>query len=386
MRPASLKAGITMETVGAPASPGVAKPAPIEVSDASINRRIVSSEFSMNDRLLRVCRRQAVDRTPVWMMRQAGRYLPEYREIRQKLSFLELCKNTDLAAEVSLQPYRILGVDAVIFFSDILIPVEAMGVQVSLTDKGPEIGNPIRTQADVDGLRVPDPASEVPFVGSILKKLRQELQDGVPLIGFAGAPWTLASYLVEGGGSKTFAEIKSLAYRDPRLMHALLEKLASTVSSYLLFQIDSGVQVIQLFDTWAGELNRSDYEEFALPYTRKIFDAIVSRVPRIVYVNGCASILESMVTSGADVVSVDWRISIAEARRHTGQRVVLQGNLDPCVLLGPKERILARTKEILEQAGPGGHILNLGHGILPKTPVENARSFIDYAKNYQHVQ
>ena len=340
----------------------------------------------MNDRLLRVCRGQSVDRTPVWMMRQAGRYLPEYREIRQKVSFLDLCKNTDLAAEVSLQPYRILGVDAVIFFSDILIPVEAMGVHVALTDKGPEIANPLRTQSAIDALRIPDPSIEVPFVGSIIKKLRQELRDAVPLIGFAGAPWTLASYLVEGRGSKNFAEIKSLAYREPRLMHALLEKLASTVSSYLLFQIDSGVQVIQLFDTWAGELNRSDYEEFALPYTRKIFDAIGSRVPRIVYVNGCASILESMVTSGADVVSVDWRISIAEARRHTGQRVVLQGNLDPCVLLGPKERILARTKEILEQAGPGGHILNLGHGILPQTPVENARCFIDYAKNYRHVQ
>src|SRR5881409_2233737 len=176
MRPASLKAGITMETVGTPASPGVAKPAPIEVSDASINRRIVSSEFSMNDRLLRVCRGQSVDRTPVWMMRQAGRYLPEYREIRQKVSFLDLCKNTDLAVEVSLQPYRILGVDAVIFFSDILIPVEAMGVHVALTDKGPEIANPVRTQSDVDDLRIPDPATEVPFVGAIIKKLNRELR------------------------------------------------------------------------------------------------------------------------------------------------------------------------------------------------------------------
>src|SRR5213594_1954239 len=222
MRPASLNAGITMETVGVPASAGATRPAPIEVSDASINRRIVSSVICMNDRLLRVCRHEPVDRAPVWMMRQAGRYLPEYREIRRKLSFLELCKDTDVAVEVSLQPYRILGVDAVIFFSDILIPVEAMGVQVSLTDKGPEIGNPIRTQADVDGLRVPDPASEVPFVGSILKKLRQELQDCVPLIGFAGAPWTLASYMIEGGGSKSFAEIKHMAFSEPRVLHNLL--------------------------------------------------------------------------------------------------------------------------------------------------------------------
>ena len=315
-------------------------------------------------------------------MRQAGRYLKEYRAIREKVSFLELCKNTDLAAEVSLQPYRILGVDAVIFFSDILIPVEAMGVGVELTDKGPEIANPIRAARDVDALRIPDPATEVPFVGSIIKKLRQELRDEVPLIGFAGAPWTLASYMVEGGGSKSFAEIKSLAYREPRVLHALLDKLASTISSYLLFEIEAGAQVVQLFDTWAGELNRSDYEEFALPYTQKIFEAIGSRVPRILYLNGCATLLESMATSGADVISIDWRIPMAEARKRLGDRVAIQGNLDPCTLLGPPERIEARTKEILEQAGPVGHILNLGHGILPQTPVESARTFIETAKNY----
>jgi len=315
-------------------------------------------------------------------MRQAGRYLKEYRDIRQKVGFLELCKNTDLAAEVSLQPLRILGVDAVIFFSDILIPVEAMGVGVELTDKGPEIANPIRAARDVDALRIPDPATEVPFVGSIIKKLRQELRDEVPLIGFAGAPWTLASYMVEGGGSKSFAEIKSLAYREPRVLHALLDKLASTISSYLLFEIEAGAQVVQLFDTWAGELNRSDYEEFALPYTQKIFEAIGSRVPRILYLNGCATLLESMATSGADVISIDWRIPMAEARKRLGDRVAIQGNLDPCTLLGPRERIEARTKEILEQAGAVGHILNLGHGILPQTPVESARAFIECAKTY----
>src|SRR5215813_8659132 len=338
----------------------------------------------MNDRLLRACRRQPVDRPPVWMMRQAGRYMKEYRDIRAKVSFLELCKNSDLAAEVSLQPYRVLGVDAVIFFSDILIPVEAMGLDVALTDKGPELANPIRQRSDVDRLRIPDPATEVPFVGSIIKNLRQQLQNEVPLIGFAGAPWTLASYMIEGGGSKSFAEIKTLAYREPRVLHALLDKLASTVSSYLLFQIESGAQVIQLFDTWAGELNRSDYEEFALPYTQKIFDAVGNRVPRILYINGCSAILESMGKSGADVLSIDWRISIAEARRRVGDRLALQGNLDPCVLLGPKERIVARTKEILEQAGPVGHILNLGHGILPPTPVENARSFIKFVQSYRN--
>jgi uroporphyrinogen decarboxylase len=320
------------------------------------------------------------------MMRQAGRYLKEYRSIRANVEFLELCKNTDLAAEVSLQPLRILGVDAVIFFSDILIPVEAMGVDVSLTDKGPEIAYPIRDQRAVDALRIPDPAAEVPFVGSIIKKLRQDLQNEVPLIGFAGAPWTLASYMIEGGGSKSFAEIKGLAYREPRVLHALLDKLASTVSSYLLFQIESGAQVIQLFDTWAGELNRSDYEEFALPYTQKIFDAVGTRVPRILYLNGTSAILEAVAKSGADVISIDWRISMADARRRVGDRVALQGNLDPCLLLGPKERMLAKTQEILEQAGPVGHILNLGHGILPPTPVENARAFIEFGQNYRHIQ
>jgi uroporphyrinogen decarboxylase len=318
------------------------------------------------------------------MMRQAGRYMKEYRDIRAKVSFLELCKNTDLAAEVSLQPYRVLGVDAVIFFSDILIPVEAMGMGVALTDKGPEIANPIRRQSDVDALRVPDPAAEVPFVGSIIQKLRRELQNQVPLIGFAGAPWTLASYMIEGGGSKSFAEVKALAYREPRVVHALLDKLASTAAAYLLFQIESGAQAIQLFDTWAGELNRRDYEEFALPYTQKIFEAVGTRVPRILYLNGCSAILESMATSGADVISIDWRISMAEARRRVGDRVALQGNLDPCVLLGPKEGITARTKEILEQAGPTGHILNLGHGILPPTPVENARAFIEFGQSFRH--
>jgi uroporphyrinogen decarboxylase len=257
-------------------------------------------------------------------------------------------------------------------------------VDVSLTDKGPEIGEPIRSQREVESLRVPDPAAEVPFVGSIIKKLRKDLQNEVPLIGFAGAPWTLASYMIEGGGSKSFAEIKSLAYREPSVLHQLLDKLASTISSYLLYQIEAGAQVIQLFDTWAGELNRPDYEEFALPYTKKIFEAVGNRVPRILYLNGTSAILEAMAASGADVISLDWRIPIAEARRRVGTGVALQGNLDPCVLLGPRERIATKTKEILEQAGPTGHILNLGHGILPPTPVENARAFIEFGQSYRH--
>jgi len=340
----------------------------------------------MNDRLIRACNRESVDRTPVWMMRQAGRYLKEYRDIRKKVGFLDLCKDTDLAAEVSLQPHRIVGVDAVIFFSDILIPVEAMGLHVELTDKGPELPNPIRSQADVDKLSVPDPAGTVPFVGSILSKLRSELKNEVPLIGFAGAPWTLASYMIEGGGSKSFAEIKGMAFREPRILHDLLSKIANTISAYLLFQIESGAQVVQLFDTWAGDLTRSDYEEFALPYTQQIFQAIGNRVPRILYINGCSTILESMARSGAEVLSIDWRIPIGEARKRVGDKLALQGNLDPCLLLGAKDRLLRNAADILKQAGPTGHIMNLGHGILPPTPVDNARAFIEFVKTYRHTQ
>jgi uroporphyrinogen decarboxylase len=320
------------------------------------------------------------------MMRQAGRYLKDYRDIRQKVSFLELCKNVDLAAEVSLQPLRILGVDAVIFFSDILIPVEAMGVGVSLTDKGPEIANPIRTMADVEKLHIPDPADEVPFVAAILRRLRKDLNGEVPLIGFSGCPWTLASYMIEGGGSKSFAEIKKMAYSEPKTLHALLDKLASTIIAYVRFQIEAGAQVIQLFDTWAGELTRKDYETFALPVTQRIFSEIGNAVPRILYINGCANILESMAVSGADVLSVDWRIPIGEARARVGNRVALQGNIDPCLLLGTKANLTSVAEDILKQAGPTGHIFNLGHGILPPTPVDNARALIDFVKAYRHAK
>lgn len=340
----------------------------------------------MNDRLIRACRREPVDRTPVWMMRQAGRYLKDYRDIRQRVSFLELCKNVDLAAEVSLQPRRILGVDAVIFFSDILIPVEAMGVGVELTDKGPEIAKPIRSMDDVARLRIPDPAEKMPFVGSILKRLRSELNGEVPLIGFSGAPWTLASYMIEGGGSKNFAEIKAMAFREPQILRELLDKLASTVIAYLRFQIEAGAQVVQLFDTWAGELTKQDYETFALPVTRRIFEETGTSVPRILYINGCASILESMATTGADVLSIDWRLPIGEAQRRVGDRVALQGNLDPCALLGSQQNLTATAGRILHEAGPSGHIFNLGHGILPTTPVDNARALIDFVKAYRHSQ
>jgi uroporphyrinogen decarboxylase len=344
-----------------------------------------------NDRLIRACRRQEVDRAPVWMMRQAGRYMPEYRALRAKYDFMTMCKTPELAAEVSLQPYEILGVDAVIMFSDILVPVEAMGMKLDIVEsKGPVLEDPIRAEAQVEKLTIPDPVETMPFVMETIRLLRKRLDTSAPLIGFAGAPFTLASYMVEGGGTRNYAEIKRMMYREPMTTHRLLDKLAETIILYVNAQIEAGAQVVQLFDTWAGELSAADYEEFALPYERKVFERIHrdhsgrgpagSNVPAILYVNGCSHILEKMVESGADVLSIDWRIDLAEARRRVGDRVALQGNLDPCELLGAPETIAESVKEILKKGGGLGHIVNLGHGILPMVPVENARAFIEAAK------
>ncbi|MFY9557596.1 MAG: uroporphyrinogen decarboxylase [Blastocatellia bacterium] len=335
-----------------------------------------------NDLLIRAARGDAVERTPVWMMRQAGRYLPEYRAVRADTDFLTLCKTPELAAEVSLQPYRILGVDAVIMFSDILIPVEAMGQEVRLTEqKGPELPDPIRSNAQIDRLVVPDPIEKTGFVMEIIRTLRRELDGAVPLIGFAGAPWTLAAYMIEGGGSKNYAQVKRLMYADPSTLHKLLDKIASTIILYLNAQIEAGAQVIQLFDSWAGELSPRDYAEFALPYEQRIFDSLDRKAaPSILYINGSGTFLEQMATCGADVLSIDWRVNLEDARARVGPRPVLQGNLDPCVLLSTPEIITTKARQLIREGGGRRHILNLGHGILPMTPVENARAFIEAAK------
>jgi uroporphyrinogen decarboxylase len=336
--------------------------------------------------LVRAARGEAVERTPVWMMRQAGRYLPEYRAVRGQTDFLTLCKTPELAVEVSLQPYRILGVDAVIMFSDILIPVEAMGQVVKLTEKkGPELPDPIRSRDQIDRLIVPDPTAKTPFVMEIIRTLRREVDGAVPVIGFAGAPWTLAAYMVEGGGSKNYAEIKRMMYAEPVTLHALLDKIADTVIPYLNAQIEAGAQVVQLFDSWAGELSPDDYEQFALPYEQKVLSSIDRRAaPAILFINGCGTFIEKMAESGADVLSVDWRISLSEARARTKGRVALQGNLDPCALLSTADVITAKVKRLVREGGGRGHILNLGHGILPMTPVENARAFIAAGKGFNH--
>lgn len=350
-----------------------------------MNTAIISQPVQ-NDRLIRAAFRQPVDRAPVWMMRQAGRYLPEYRAVRGQTDFLTLCKTPDLAAEVSMQPYDILGVDAVIMFSDILIPVEAMGMDLELIEsKGPVFHTPIRTAEQIEKLIIPDPTEKTPYALDTIRLLRKQLNNAVPLIGFAGAPFTLASYMVEGGTSKNFAELKRMMYGAPKLLHKLLDKLADTITIYLNAKIEAGAQVIQLFDTWAGELSPKAYAEFALPYEQKIFAGLKREgVPTIMYINGCGNILEQMATTGADVLSIDWRIDIADARRRLDvagfDKLALQGNLDPCILLGSKETITSSVTEILNKAGNIGHIMNLGHGILPMVPVANAQLFIDTVK------
>ena len=338
-----------------------------------------------NDRILKALRCEATDRPPVWMMRQAGRYLPEYQAIRKQFSFLDLCKNPPKAAEVSVQPYEILGVDAIIMFSDILVPLEPMGSAVSFATGSPKFADPIRTPEQVDALKALD-ASELEtscsFVYETITEIKSRVKDEVPVLGFAGAPWTLASYMIEGGGSKDFAAIKTLSYQNPHAMHQLLQKLSDTIADYLILKLKHGADAVQLFDTWASMMTQEDYQEFALPYQQKIIAKIREKYPEAsitLYVNGVANILDYMLQSGANCLSVDWRVNLAEVRSFVADRnIAIQGNFDPCKLLGTKQSVIDETKRMLELAGnEPGYIANLGHGILPMVPVENARAFIE---------
>jgi len=311
------------------------------------------------------------------MMRQAGRYLPEYREIRAKHTFLEVCKTPELAIEVSLQPFRRLGVDAVIVFSDILIPAEAMGLKLELGDAGPNLSEPVRAKADVERLRLFDPEMETGFLAEAIRRIVREVGGDVPVLGFAAAPWTLACYMVEGRASEGFASVKSLLYHEPRTLHELLHRIAEATIPYLKAQIAAGAAAVQLFDTWCGELPLRDYEDFALPATQEIVSGLGGKVPIIYYTKASNHLLPAVALSGANVLSVDWRVNLRELRDARGPRVALQGNVDPAVLFGPQEKIRRVTLETISALRGEGHILNLGHGILPNTPVENARLFIE---------
>ncbi len=314
-------------------------------------------------------------------MRQAGRYLPEYREVRKRLKFLELCADVPSAAEVSLQPFRRFGMDGVVFFSDILIPLPPMGIEVRLDEGGPKLPNPVRTAAAVEKLRGFDPTVETAFVPAILRTLKKELDGRAALIGFCGAPWTLATYIVEGAGSKSFIEVKTLMHREPKVLEALLAKLADSCGDYLAAQIDAGADVVQVFDTWAGELSRADYERFARPATERLIGRLKNRsgVPVILFASGSTHLIDSFAQMPADVLSIDWKLPLDEARKKANGKA-LQGNVDPGVLLGTPGGVADAVRAVRKAAGPGGHIVNLGHGILPPTPPENVGAFVTAAR------
>ncbi len=335
----------------------------------------------MNDLFLRVCRGEAVERPPVWLMRQAGRYLPEYRAIRSGVSFLELCKSSELAAKVSLQPIDILGVDAAIVFADILIVPDAMGVELRFEKgDGPSFPTPIRNRDDIARLRHPDVEATLGYVFSTLRVLRAELDGRVPLIGFAGSPWTLAAYVVEGGVSTAFPRLLAWSYEDPSAVVTLLERLADTTIDYLRGQVEAGAQALQIFDTWGGLLSAERWRSLALPSMQRILESIPAGVPRILYLRNGGHLLEVLADLPVEVLSVDWRVPLDEVRRSCSSVPVLQGNLDPCTLLAPIEVIERETARVLEQGSGGGHIVNLGHGILPQTPVEHAKAFVRFAQ------
>ena len=332
----------------------------------------------MNDRFLKACRRQPVDRPPLWIMRQAGRYLPEYRELRARADFLTVCRTPELAVEASLQPLRRFALDAAIVFSDILIPLEALGCELSF-DPGPRIARPLRSAADIESLRARPIAEVTPFVGEAVKLLRRELAGRVPVIGFCGGPFTLAAYLAEGQGKEGFAEVRALLHHEPAALARLLDRLAAQMAEYLNLQIAAGAQAVQIFDSWAGLLSPAEYRAVALPAVRRLVQGLDREgVPVIYFAPAAGHLLELAAGSGADVIGLCWRTSISAARARTGNRVALQGNLDPAVLLGPPEVVRDRARAVLEDAGNRpGHIMNLGHGILPETPIASVEALVE---------
>ncbi|UCG77803.1 MAG: uroporphyrinogen decarboxylase [Nitrospirota bacterium] len=334
----------------------------------------------MNDTFLKACRGEEVKYTPIWIMRQAGRYLPDYQKVRSKVDFLTLCKTPELAAEVTIQPIDILGVDAAILFSDILIPLEPMGLKLRfLEKKGPVFSNPVRDRRSVEKLIDIEPEEDVPFVLDTIRILRRELAKKVPLIGFAGAPFTLATYMIEGGSSKTFLNTKRMMYQNPPLFMELMERITDNTVAYLSAQIDAGAQAIQIFDSWAGALSPADYERYSLPFVKDAVKVLKKKgVPIIYFVNNCAGILDIARKAGSDVLGIDWRIDMAKAAKQIGKKRSIQGNLDPLCLFMPRDSIREAAKDILSKASSArGHIFNLGHGIIPETPVDGAKALVD---------
>ncbi|MCK0753722.1 uroporphyrinogen decarboxylase [Chromohalobacter japonicus] len=338
-----------------------------------------------NDRLLRALARQPVDRTPVWMMRQAGRYLPEYREVRgQAGSFMDLCRNAELACEVTMQPLRRYSLDAAILFSDILTIPDAMDLGLYFeTGEGPKFRKTVRSAEAVDALQVPDAERDLEYVMNAVRTIRHELADSVPLIGFSGSPWTLATYMIEGGSSKDFRHAKALMYGDPAAMHALLDKLARSVTDYLNAQIRAGAQIVQIFDTWGGVLSTPAYREFSLAYMARIVEGLIREhdgrhVPVILFTKQGGQWLETIADSGADAVGLDWTTELSDARVRVGDRVALQGNLDPNVLFASPQAIRDVVARILASYGSGpGHIFNLGHGVSQFTDPDHVAAFIE---------
>ncbi len=341
----------------------------------------------MNDRFLRACRREPVDRTPIWIMRQAGRYLPEYRELRSRVDFLALCRTPELAAEVTLQPLRRFPLDAAILFSDILLPLDAFGIRMTFSP-GPKIAEPIRSRAQVDALEARPAAEVVPFVADAVRLVRRELAGKVPLIGFCGAPFTLAAYLVQGEGKEGFGAVKRMLFAEPATLEALLEKLAAAMVDYLRLQVQAGVQAVQIFDSWAGILGVADYRRFALPYVIQIVDGVKDLgVPIIYFVNGAPHLIEAAAGSGANVLGVCWRTPLDEVAWRVGPEMALQGNLDPHVLFADAATIRTRAADVLRRmGGRPGHIMNLGHGILPETPIASVEALIDAVHGFTETE
>lgn len=341
--------------------------------------------MSDNHLLINAAFKKPIERTPVWVMRQAGRYLPEYRAVRKQAGgFLEMCFNPEWAAEVSIQPYDIIGVDAVIMFSDILTPLIGMGMDLEFSP-GPQFNNPIQNEQDVDRLKLPSPDENTPYVGKTLQLIQQELKGAVPVIGFAGAPFTLASYMVEGETSKSFLKIKELCYNHTSVYRKLMDKLTLLTIDYLNYQIENGAQMVQLFDTWAGSFSRDDYMEYVFPYVQQVFEGLHQPgvVPKTYYINGSLHILEDMANTGADMIGLDWRTDLAYAQELIGSKVALQGNLDPALLLGNKELIQSNVRKILDKFNADtGHVFNLGHGIDKTVHPDHLKAMVEEVKKY----